>query len=101
MKQILIVLIASLSFTSAWATDYSGKCAKQAETAAVKKWADVPNPDPSLEYDTISSKVSEPRSDAYIVELSLYDGNEESGVKYQVVFEDLSDCSRPRVTQTN
>jgi hypothetical protein len=101
MKQILIVLIASLTVTSAWATAYSGKCAKEAETATVKKWADVPNPDPELEYVTISSKAIEQRSDTYVVELSFFDGNEESGATYKVVFEDLSDCSRARVTQTN
>jgi hypothetical protein len=99
MKQILIALTALLAFNSAWATEYTGKCAKQAEQAAISKWADVPNPNPSLEYVTISSKASAPRSLTYIVELGFYDGNEGARGEFQVKFDDLSDCSGPLVTQ--
>jgi hypothetical protein len=95
-----LVSLCALSFTqSAHAnTIYKGKCAKQAENAAVQKWADVPDPSPTLEYITVSSQVKEPRGDTYEVVLALGDGNETGYAKYEVVFGELSNCSRAKVS---
>jgi hypothetical protein len=85
-------------FNSAGAAQYSGKCAKQAESAAITKWADVPNPDANLEYITISSKAVAARSSTYIVDLAFSDGNETARGQYKVTFGDISDCSQAQVT---
>ena len=95
MTKLTLALIAVGSLAvahSASATEYKGKCAKQAEDAAVKKWADVPNPDPNLEYITVSSRAAATRSDKYEVILALNDGNESAYAKYEVTFENLGSC---------
>jgi hypothetical protein len=92
-----VALLAAFAANSALAATYSGKCAKKAEEAAIQFWADVPNPDPNLEYVTVSSKVTAPRSAQYIVVLALSDGNEQAFAKYEVTFEDLSKCAKPSV----
>ncbi len=94
---IQVALFASLIAQTASAATYSGKCAKKAEAAAVNYWADVPNPDPSLEYVTVSSKETAPRSGTYTVVLALSDGNEQAFAKYEVTFEDAGKCAKPSV----
>ena len=95
---LFLALVAMIFAQSASAATYKGKCAKKAEEAAVSKWADVPNPDPNLEYMTLSSEVTARRGDTYIVILGLSDGNENVMTKYQVTFQDAGSCSKPTVT---
>lgn len=94
----LTLVTIALTASPAWATTYKGKCAKQAETAAVEKWADVPNPDPNLEYITMSSEETGRESDTYIVVLALNDGNEQAMAKYQVKFGEPAACKKPAVS---
>ena len=102
MKLISILFFALLagtfSRTAASAPKFSGKCAKQAVEAAVAKWADVPNPDPNLEYLPVSSNPTKPGGEVYTVVLAFSDGNDIIQGRYEVVFGDYQNCRKPRVT---
>jgi hypothetical protein len=94
-----LTMLGTLTFAhAASASQYKGKCAKQAEEAAITNWADVANPDPNLEYLTVSSLATAARSDTYEVVLALSDGNETSYAKYEVKFASLGACKGATVS---
>ncbi|MGZ3649759.1 MAG: hypothetical protein ACXWR1_08715 [Bdellovibrionota bacterium] len=98
MKTVLFLALASISIAqSASAATYKGKCAKQAETAALNKWSDVPNPDPGLEFMTMSSEASAPRSEKYVVVIAIGENEETGMLKYEVTFRNLAACKDPTV----
>jgi hypothetical protein len=95
-KSIFFVCSAVMLVSSVQANPvYSGKCAKQAEAAAIDKWSDVPNPSANLEYQTVSSNVDSKDSATYHVLLGLFDGNESFPAQYKVVFADSKTCQAP------
>lgn len=100
MKSFFIALLLSLTYTSAYASNYSGKCSDQALDAAIAKWANVPEPSDTLEYLPVSSKPMAPRSTTYTVVLAFSDGNDIFFGDYKVEFESLKDCSKPVVTNS-
>jgi hypothetical protein len=98
---LALLVLGTLTFAqAASAAQYKGKCAKQAEEAAVLKWADVKNPDPNLEYVTVSSLAKSARSDTYEVTLALNDGNETGYAGYEVKFADLAACKGATVSNS-
>ncbi len=97
MKFISSVLVGLLVASSSYAVSLKGKCAKEAVDAAVMKWADVPNPDPNLEYIPYSAVPISPRSNVYIVVLAFSDGNDVVPGKYKVTFHNYASCSGAEV----
>lgn len=94
-------LIAAFSFSAAGAPKkkiktYVGKCAKQAAEYAFTDFGNVPNPDPNLEFDLVSSVLDSSTKDkkthTYIVKYGEFDGN--TGVVIDATVRVTADCKQ-------
>lgn len=93
MKIFTSLVLVFMFATSALAeTKFTGHCAKAAVSAAVAKWADVPNPDPNLEYMPVSAAPKANNPHVYEVVLGFSDGNEATYGKYDVTFANAAQC---------
>lgn len=96
--KISLSIAMCLFASSTFAASLKGTCAKAALGAAIEHWADVPNPDPTLEYMPVSSEVSASNKNVYAVVLAFSDGNDIVTGKYLVTLQSLRPCRVASVT---
>jgi hypothetical protein len=96
MKYILVTLLASVFSYSAGAgttrKPFTGKCSKAAVDMVVANWANVPNPDPNLEINVVSSTVNLKDHSLYTVKWGDFDGNQ--GLIYLSTVKVTADCKQ-------
>ena len=99
-KTIFFALIAafSLSVNAAPKKPMTGKCAQSASDAVIAKWANVPNPSESLEYDVVYSHVNVKDHSSYEVRWGDFDGNQ--GLIYLSKLKMTADCKLDGEIQT-
>ncbi len=96
MKTVIVAFVSAFLGLSnfAQAGTFKGKCAGPALSAAIEKWADVPNPAEDLFYVPVSATPAAARSTSYQVTLGIYDLNEYMAYdKFVVEFADLKTCT--------
>ena len=80
MKILFLSTLVALFSTGALAAHktkaLTGPCARQAIDIVQSNWSNVPNPDPSLEFDAVSSNVDPKDENVYSVKWGQFDGNQ-------------------------
>ena len=101
MKLVISILVLLAANSSFAVGQFSGHCVKAAVNAAVQFWADVPKPDPNLEYMPFSAGPVVPGSNIYKVVLAFSYGDEAVYGQYEVIFDNLNTCANPSVKKAN